>query len=371
MLRWLSPAIRALIVKELLSILRDPKSRMLLIGPPIAQLLIFSFAATLDLNHADIAVYNRDSGAWSRDWVERVGAASFVHQLYPVHSEVAMRDLIARKKVMAGLEIAETASRDVAAGRTASVQVVLDGRRANANQILLAYLSNINANLNAQLYAGTASIDDLAPVRNWFNPNLIYQWFVVPGIGGILVTFITLLLTALSIAREREMGTFDQLLVSPCTPGEIIIAKMVPALLVGMVLGIVMSVIAMLLFRVPFTGSFGWLVFSMFLYVLSVNGIGLMLSAVCNTQQQAILGTFTLVVPSVLMSGFATPVENMPAFLQWVSQGIPLKYYLLILQGSFLKDLPWYVIWANDWPLMIIATVTLTAAVWFVRGRLQ
>ncbi len=371
MMRWFSPALRALIVKELLSILRDPKSRILLIGPQIALLVVFWFAATLELNHADFAVYNRDTGAWSREWVQRVGAASFIHRLYPVHSRQALRALIDRKEVMAGLDISDTASRDVAAGRPATVQVIMDWRRANSNQILLAYLTSITGRLNATTSAAPPSIDDLAVVRHWFNPNLIYQWFVVPGIGGILVTFMTLLLTALSIARERELGTFDQLLVSPCSPGEIIVAKMVPALLVGMILGVLMCMVAIVLFGVPFTGSYGWLLFSLLLYILSLNGIGLMLSAICNTQQQAILGTFTLVVPSVLMSGFATPVENMPHVLQWVAQAIPLKYYLIILQGSFLKDLPVSVIWANDWPLLIIAAVTLTSAVLFVRGRLH
>ncbi len=368
---WFSPAMRALIIKELLSVLRDPKSRILLIVPPLAQLIVFSFAATLELTRADIAVYNQDNGAWSRLCVERVAHASFVHQMYPVYSETAIRQLIATKQVMAAIVIPNTASSDEAAGRSVQLQIILDGRRANSDQILLGYLTEILARLNAEPVNASPTISDLAVTRHWFNPNLIYQWFVVPGVGGILVTFITLLLTALSIARERELGTFDQLLVSPCTPGEMIVAKMVPALLIGMVLGILMTGAAAFLFQVPFVGSYVGLLLSMLLYILSVNGIGLMLSALCNTQQQAILGTFTLVVPSVLMSGFATPVENMPAFLQWVDQANPLKYYLIILQGSFLKNLPAAVVWANDWPLLVIAVVTLTTATVFVRGRLQ
>ncbi|MDA8224295.1 MAG: ABC transporter permease [Betaproteobacteria bacterium] len=365
-----SAALRALVIKELLSVLRDPKTRLVLIVPPIAQLLVFSFAATLELSHASLAVYNRDTGIWSRNWVERVAHASFVYRLYPVHSRQALDQMIEQHRVMAALVIPETASRDVAAGRQAHLQLIIDGRRANSGQILVGYLNSMLARFDAE-NRSVSSIDTLVPVRHWFNPNLVYQWFVVPGVGGILVTFITMLLTALSIARERELGTFDQLLVAPCTPAQIIIAKMAPALVVGVVLGLLMVAVAAGLFHVPFTGSLPGLFASLVLYIFSVVGIGLMISAVCSTQQQAILGTFSFVVPSVLMSGFATPTENMPVFLQWLSMGIPLRYYLVVLQGTFLKDLPAAVLWANDWPMLLIALVTLAAATGFVRSRLQ
>jgi len=208
-------------------------------------------------------------------------------------------------------------------------------------------------------------------VRHWFNPNLIYQWFVVPSLGGVLVMFSTLMITGLSIARERELGTFDQLLVSPCTPLEIIIAKMAPALVICSGLGMVMAAAGVFGFGIAFTGSWLLLLVSMEVFVLSMVGIGLMLSDVCRTQQQAILGTFAFGVPVMVMSGFATPVENMPAILQWMARAIPLKYYLIILQGSFLKALPAAEVFANVWPMAVIALVTLSAATWFVKGRLE
>jgi ABC-2 type transport system permease protein len=208
-------------------------------------------------------------------------------------------------------------------------------------------------------------------VRHWFNPNLTYRWFIVPSLAGILATFITLLVTALSIARERELGTFDQLLVSPCTPGEIIVAKMVPALLIGTVLAGVMVTAGILAFRVPFTGSLPLLLLSLIVFILSIVGIGLMISSVCATQQQAILGTFAVGVPTVLMSGFATPVENMPVVLQWAAEAIPLKHFLVIVQGSFMKGLPPAEVLANAWPMALIAVVTLGVATVFVRSRLQ
>lgn len=367
-MRLLSPRLRAQIVKELLSVLRDPKSRFVLIGPPLLQLLIFSFAATLDVSNVDIAVYNRDDGKWSHELVARIDAASFVHRLRPVQNPADLKRMIERREVIAAVVIPESFSGDIASGRPAKAQAILDGRRANAGQVVLGDLNGIANGLGAEL---SSVPHETTVVRHWFNPNLIYRWFVVPSIGGILVTFVTLLVTTLSIARERELGTFDQLLVSPCTPIEIIVSKMAPALLIGTVLGLFMVAAGVFAFGIPFTGSFALLLISMVLYILSVVGIGLMVSSVCATQQQAILGTFAIGVPAVLMSGFATPVENMPIVLQWLAQAIPLTHYLIILQGSFLKALPPSEVFASAWPMAVIALVTLSAAILFVRGKLQ
>jgi ABC-2 type transport system permease protein len=369
-MRWL-PRLKAQIVKELLSVLRDPKSRITLIVPPIFQLLVFSFAATLELKNVDVAVYDRDAGRWGYELVARIGAASFVHRVRPVHSEAEIRGLIDRREVIGALDIPETFSRDIDAHRPAQAQVILDGRRANAAQILLGYLNLIAAGLGAEIASPTQPPREFVGVRHWFNPNLIYQWFIVPSLAGTLVMFLTLLVTSLSIARERELGTFDQLLVSPCTPMEIIVAKLVPALLIGTLLGVFMAAAAILGFRVPFTGSLPLLFACLVLFNTSIVGIGLMISSICGTQQQAILGTFAVGVPAVLMSGFATPVENMPKFLQWLSEGIPLKHYLIILQGSFLKAMPPEDIFSHAWPMAVIAAVTLTTATIFVRGKLQ
>lgn len=361
----------AQIRKELLSVLRDPKARFVLIGPPVFQLLIFSFAATLDLTNVDIAVYNRDAGRWGYELVARLGAASFVHRLRQARSSDEIRGMIDRREVIAAIVIAESFSGEIGALRPAKVQVIFDGRRANGAQILLGYLNTIMGGLNAELSGQPGAIRESLAVRHWFNPNLIYRWFIVPSLGGILVMFVTLLVTSLSIARERELGTFDQLLVSPCTTTEIIVAKIVPALLIGTALGLFMATAGIFGFRIPFTGSFPLLLASLLLFIVSIVGIGLMISSVCSTQQQAILGTFTVGVPAVLMSGFATPVENMPRVLQWLAQAIPLKHYLIILQGSFLKALPPSEIFAHAWPMAVIAVVTLSAATFFVRGKLQ
>ena len=367
---FLTARLRAQVVKEVLSILRDPRSRMVVFAPPLIQLLIFSFAATLEVSNVGIAVHDQDSGRWSHELVARLDGAGFVSGVHPVASGRELRRLIDRGEVIAALAIPPDFSREIAAGGTGRVQVLIDGRRSNAGQITLGYLTSIAADVGAEVEPGAAPVSALA-VRHWFNPNLVYQWFIVPGLVGILAFFSALMLTALSIARERELGTFDQLLVSPTSTLEIIVSKSLPALAIGTVLGLLMIAAGAFVFRIPFTGSFGLLLASLVLFILSVVGIGLMISAVSATQQQAILGAFAIGVPAVLMSGFATPVENMPLALQWLAQAIPLTHFLVIVHGSVLKAMPPGDILANLWPLAAIAAVTLTMAIVFVRGRLQ
>ena len=362
--------LQAQIVKELLCVLRDPKSRFVLVVPPLIQLFVFAFAATLEIRNIDIALMNRDAGGASVELVQQLASSDLIRRIHPAANEQEIARLIDAQEVIAAVVINDSFSRDIAAGKSGTAQLIIDGRRANAGQITLAYLQNIATNVGVTLKSGSGG-GEAVQVRHWFNPNLIYRWFVVPGLSGILTTFIAMLLTALSIAREREFGTFDQLLVSPCTPTEIIIAKMVPAFLISVLLACAMMAAAVFGFGIPFTGSFPLLLLCLMLFVLSLIGIGLMISSFCATQQQAIMGTFSFVVPTVLLSGFATPVSNMPVFLQWIAEAVPLKHFLIIIHGCFLKALPPGEIIANAWPLLVIAVITLGLAVRFVRSRLQ
>ena len=363
--------LRAQFIKEALSILRDPRSRMVVFVPPLLQLLVFAFAATLEVRNVDIAVHDQDAGRWSHELVTRLDSAQFINEVHHVTSSQELRGLIDRGKVIAALDIPVDFSRAIAAGRSGEVQVLVDGRRSNSGQITVGYLSSIAADVGAEVSSDAVPSAPVVVVRNWFNPNLTYRWFIVPGLSGILALFSALLITSLSIARERELGTFDQLLVSPTSTPEIIISKSLPALAIGTGLGLLMMGAAVGLFRIPFSGSFWLLLASLVLFILSVVGIGLMISAISATQQQAILGAFSIGVPAVLMSGFATPVENMPTLLQWLAQGIPLTHFLIIVEGSFLKAMSPGDILASLWPLALIALVSLTMATVFVRGRLQ
>lgn len=363
--------LRAQVVKELLSILRDPRARAILVFPPLMQLFVFSFAATLEVRNAPVAVYDRDGGRWSQEFVASLGAAGFVGELTSLQSPAELRQVIERRQALLAIDIPETFSRDIAAGRPATLQVIVDGRRANSGQVALGYVDSLARRLGAGLQTADSAGDGPVAVRHWFNPNLVYQWFVVPSLAGILAMLTSLVVTALSIARERELGTFDQLLVSPTTPMEIIVAKTVPGLVIGWTLGMFMVAAGALVFGVPFTGSLALLVPTLLLFILSNVGIGLMISSVCATQQQAILGTFAAAVPMVLMSGFATPVENMPPPLQWLAEAIPLKHFLSIVQGTFLKAWPVADVAAAAWPMAVTGIVTLGVATVLVRSRLQ
>ena len=362
--------LRAQFIKEALSVLRDPRSRIVVFVPPILQLLVFAFAATLEVRNIDIAVYNQDAGRWSHELVQRLDSAGFISSVQRIDNRAQLHQLIDRGEVIAALAIPADFSRTIASGGSGRAQVLVDGRRSNSGQITVSYLSTIAADVGAEVVPDAQSPSPVL-VRHWFNPNLVYRWYIVPGLTGILALFSSLLITSLSIARERELGTFDQLLVSPTSTPEIIMSKSLPALAIGTLLGLFMIGAGVLLFGIPFTGSFALLLASLVLFILSAVGIGLMISAVSMTQQQAILGAFAIGVPAVLMSGFATPVENMPVVLQWLAQAIPLTHFLVIVEGSFLKAMPPGDILANLWPLALIALATLTMATVSVRGRLQ
>lgn len=371
MITVFSARLRAQVIKELLSTLRDPKNRAILIGPPLMQLLIFAFAATLEVTHIDLALLNQDPGRMGHEVSQRLSHSYFVHDLKTAHHREEASQWLAEGQVLGFLVIPEDFSRQLASAHSGAIQAIMDGRKSNAAQIAVGYLQQVLNEVDRDLGWERGQSHDLVATRFWFNPNLTYQWFVVPSLAGTLVMFATLMVTALSIARERELGTFDQLLVSPCTALEIIIAKVVPAVVVGLGLGMIMLLSAHFIFGIPFTGSATLLAASLLLFILSIVGIGLMISSVCNTQQQAILGTFSVGVPAVLMSGFATPIENMPKPLQILAEAIPLKHFLIIVQGSFLKALPPAEVLNNAWPLAIIFAVTFSIAVRFVGRRLQ
>lgn len=364
--------IAALIVKELLAILRDPKGRLVLIIPPLVQMLVFANAATLEVSNVELAVLDRDGGHYSHELISRIeGAKSFGHVLR-VDSLAELHEAILMRKAIGAVHIGPSFSRDLSAHRPASLQLILDGRRSNAAQIVGGYLGQIIEGVAAE--ASPMAKRGNAPVivvRNWFNPSLDFKWHTVPGLVAIISLLIGLIVTALSVARERELGTFDQLMVSPLRTHEILIGKMVPPLLVGLFHTSMFILAAVYLFEVPLRGSLWLLYGSALFYLAALIGIGLFISALSSTQQQAILGAFLFAAPAILLSGFATPIENMPDWLQSVTLINPLRWYLLIVKGVFLKALPFDEVLRNTVPLLLIALVTLTAAAWLFRHRME
>lgn len=363
----------ALAIKELLAILRDPRGRMVLVLPPIVQLLVFAFAATLEVKNVNMAVLNQDRGKWSFELVQRfVGSPTFRRVAY-LESVADIRRRIDRSEAIMVLHIPQTFSADIEARRPAAVQIVLDGRRSNAAQIVLGYATRIVNGLDREiaLAQGRSGPSSILVARNWFNPNLEYQWFTVPSLIGMITLLVGLAVTALSVARERELGTFDQLLVSPLQPWEILIGKTVPSLLIGLFHATLYFAAAVLAFRVPFTGSALLLYVSMVIYLISVIGVGLFISSLAQTQQQAFLGAFMFAAPAILLSGFASPVENMPDWLQHLTIVNPLRHFLVIVNGLFTKDMPVGTVAANTLPLVLIAIFTMTTASWLFRRRME
>ncbi|MDR6289306.1 ABC-2 type transport system permease protein [Inquilinus ginsengisoli] len=365
--------LKALIVKELLAVLRDPRSRMILIVPPILQLFVFAYAATMEVRNADIAVLDRDRGAWSQELVNRIDGTPTFRTILAVDTPAALRRAIDLQQVLLAVEIGPSFSRDIAAGRPADLQVILDGRRSNASQLAGSYLQQIVGGMAADAASpsGTASRPEAAVPRFWFNPALDTQWFMVPNLIAVIAVLIGLIVTGLSIARERELGTFDQLLVSPLRVHEILIGKTVPSLLIGFVHCSFYLLVALVWFGLPLRGSLPMFYAAVFFYLLALIGIGLFISALSATQQQAILGSFLFMIPATLMSGFATPIDNMPEWLQPVTFLNPLRYFIIIVRGVFLKGLPLDEMLRNTAPLALIALVTLSAAAWMFRRRME
>lgn len=363
--------LRAMIVKEIWALLRDPKSRIVLIVPPLIQLLIFTFATTLDVKNVDIGLVDRSGGVHTQEVVQRIAGSPQFRDVIVLPSMQAMEEAIDEQKVIAALVIESNFDQRIARGDSATIGLVLDGRRSNAAQILAGYVNQIVAGYGAELSPLTARTAGGSEVTHWYNPSLDYMWFTLPGLVALIISIAGIAITSQAVARERELGTFDQLMVSPMRVHEILIGMMVPPLLVGMFNGILFLLVAQYAFGVPFTGSFLLFFIAMMLYQLALIGMGLLVSALSMTQQQAFLGSFIITVPLILLSGYAAPIDNMPDWLQIITYADPVRYFLIIVQGLFLKAMPASVVFTQLWPLGVIAIVTLSAAAWLFRARME
>ncbi|TWU35224.1 Inner membrane transport permease YbhR [Novipirellula aureliae] len=362
----------ALIRKEFLALLKDPKSRFVVIGPPIIQLLVFGYAATFDVTDVPLAVYNESSGEASRDLVARFEGSPNFRKVATITSDNQIAPLVDSRQALIVLHIGRTFARDLHRSGKATVQVILDGRDSNTALITLGYSREIINDFNVQWMKdrGLQGAPAQLEVRSWFNPNQESRWFIVPGIVGLLTLVVAMLVTALSVAREREEGTFDQLLVTPYQPWEILVGKAMPGLVIGVTEATFIVGAAVLWFQVPLVGSLVTLYVGIVLFVLAAIGVGLMISAISVTQQQALLGAFLFLVPAIILSGFSTPIANMPAFIQVITLFNPLRYFLVVLRSTFLEGTPIHLLLDQFWPMAAIAAFTLTSAAWLFRRRM-
>jgi len=323
--------------------------------------IVFAYAATYDVTHVPIGIWNEDAGQQSAELVRRFDFSPAFRVAASLEGPDAARAAIDAKDVAAVLHIPQRFSADVLGGRTARVQLLLDARRSNtalmmngyAAAIVATYARDLTPNQNLPLELRT---------RFWFNPTLESQWFILPGLVAVLSIMMAILISALSLARERELGTFEQLLVTPLRPAEILVGKALPGIIVGLIDANIAIAAALLWFRLPFEGNFLLLQAILLLAMLAGVGIGLAISAFTRTQQQAMLGMFLFASPMIVLSGYASPVENMPRFVQVLSLGNPVRWLLVETRGLFLQDFSLAVALANAWPLVPIAAASLLLA---------
>ena len=356
----------AIVKKELLATVRDPAARITLVVPPVVQLFVFALATTLEVKDFDVGVLDASSGPASVEFLQRLAGSPNTGRIVRLRSPADLRAAIDEQRVLAAVVLDERFDRDVAAHRPATIGVVLDGRRSNAAQIVAGYLGAIGAGMGVSVGAPARQG---AMVRNWYNPNLDYSWFTLPSLIAVICAVSALSVAAQSVSRERELGTFEQLMVSPLRTSEIMIAKMTPPMLTGLCNGTLYLAAAVTFFGVPFTGSIALFYGTLVVYLASLTGIGMLVSIVSRTQQQAFLGVFLVTVPAILLSGYASPVENMPVWLSTIGLVDPVRHYLVIVEGLFLKALPLRDVWANTYPLLLIAAASIGSAYALFRAR--
>lgn len=361
----------ALIKKEFLTILRDPKSRIIIIVPPLIQLTLFANILTMETKNAELVLIDNSNTQESREFAAGIENSRWFGGIIRSDNLNRAREDLKNEKIQGILVIRQDFARQLKKGQNADVLLILDGRTPTTAVGLNGYVTQIAAAFSQKLAAraGTSGASISPEVRSWFNPNAVYRWYLVISLIVILALLITLMLTALSVARERELGTFEQLIVSPYTAIEILVGKTVPPLIIALTLQSAMVIAAVFFFEIPFSGSFPLFMFSSFVALLSFVGVGLFISSICRNQQQAILGAFAFMMPAILLSGFVSPVEDMPVFLQYLTYVNPTRFFIQIGNGLFLKDMGMADVWANLVPLFAIAAATLGfAALTFKRN---
>ncbi|MGB6199918.1 MAG: ABC transporter permease, partial [Candidatus Acidiferrales bacterium] len=318
--------IKRMVVKEFIQTLRDPRTRFVLFGPPIIQMLVFGYAATLEVKHVSIAVLDRDNTQDSRALISRFTASPYFDLEHTATQTDQLRDWIDRGDVLLAIEIDRGFSQRLEGGQTAPVQVIVDSSNSNTALVALGYLNQIGAQFSQdyqtdRLNRGVPELAGVIPgvdleERPWFNESFESRWFFVPGVIGNLLLILVMTLTAFAIVREREIGTLEQIMVTPIQRWEFIFGKTLPFFLVGMFDAILISLVGTFWFGVPFRGSVIVLGVAALLFVLSGLGAGLLLSTISSTQQQAMIASFFFIMPATTLSGFGTPISSMPPFFQ-------------------------------------------------------
>ena len=363
--------IRQMLIKEFIQVLRDPKMKGVLFVMPVAQLLVFGYAVTTDVRNVRTAVYDLDNSVASRELVSRFASNGYFKIIEHVGTDERARELLDRGDAQIVLRMNKGFEEDLRAGRTAQLQVLADGTDSNTAGIALNYSAQIVGEYSQSVLNSRAMrlLGPLRPpgqvrlqTRAWFNENLESRNFYLPGVIAILVTLVTLLLTSMAVVREKEIGTMEQIMVTPIRPFEFILGKTVPFALISLVNVVLVTAVGVLWFNLPVRGSILRLLLATVLYLLTALGVGLVISTISQTQQQAMMSTFFFYMPSMLLSGFMFPIANMPVVVQWLTYLNPMRYFLVIIRGIFLKGVGFDVLWPQMLALAVIGVVTLGLA---------
>jgi len=365
--------LRHMLIKEFIQVLRDKRTRFLLFGPPIIQMLIFGYAATLEIKHVPTAIVDYDNTQESRDLIARFAASEYfsVHLLPADRRHVPI--LIVRGDVTLAMQINAGFAQILGKGQTAHIQVIVDSSSSNTALIGLGYVNEVAGSF-AQDYQ-TSRLERLSPMRisgmprivldrrPWYNIDLSDRWFFIPGVIGNLIMVIVVNLTAFAVVREREIGTLEQIMVTPIRRVEFILGKTVPFFLIGLFDAILVAAFGTLWFGVPLRGSIGVLAVGTILFLTCVIGIGLFISTISRTQQQAMMTAFFFVMPSIVFSGFGTPISSMPEAMQWLTYLDPLRYFQEVLRSVYLKGTGLDVLWQQMAAMALLGIIMLMISV--------
>jgi ABC-2 type transport system permease protein len=364
--------LKAMLIKEFIQVLRDPRMRFVIFIIPIVQTIIFGYAVNTDVREVATAVYDLDNSSQSRALADRFIRSGYFKLKEQVSDERRARELIDRGEVKALIRMNHGFGADLAAGRGAQVQLILDGTDSNTAGIVLNYAARIAAAYSAQVQVAAAQraagrLPQLRGVelasRAWYNENLESRNFFVPAVITNIVFIVTMLLSSMAVVREKEIGTIEQVIVTPIGKGEFILGKTIPFVLIGFINVALVSLVAVFWFGVPLRGSLLLLFGSTALFLMSSLGIGLLISTISRTQQQAMMSAFFVIFPAMLLSGFAFPIESMPEPVQWLTYLNPMRFFLVIIRSIFQKGVGVEILWPQLVALSLIGVTILSLAI--------
>jgi ABC-2 type transport system permease protein len=364
--------IKQMVIKEFIQILRDNRMKAIVFVVPVLQTLVFGFAVTTDVNNIPTAVVDLDNSFESREMVGRFASSGYFSIVASPTTPGAVQNLLDRALVSVALQINRGFSADLKRRVPVSIQVIADGTDSNTATVAVDYAIRIIKKFSQDITPPDVRSLSRIDVRQraWYNPELKSKNYNVPGVIAMVIMLTSLLLTSMAVVREREMGTMEQLMVSPLKPVELILGKTIPFALIAFFDMIFITILGVAIFNIPINGPLWLLPLSTAIYLLSVLGIGLFVSTVSKTQQQALMATFLFYMPAILLSGFIFPIENMPVIFQYLTYANPLRYFLVIIRGIFLKGNGFGILWPHMLALFMLGAAVFTLSALRFKKRL-